>query len=242
MYLFEGLINAVVIGYLVVVVAAVAVAMIKPKRRSTKVIATTIVLAVLVGPFAYAGLDNYLRTSKARKQFEVAEAMFQERCKGAGVKIHRTDHDVDGVFLLKLRPEGTNYGQQFALTDPYGKDYGGDGYIRSFLRGFEKPRTEPPYRLGYLYVEAIDPKDGAAVSVYRLDAGGWTKGSHGIQRSRRARTKSGLRPEQLRVWTDQSAGAGRAATLWGHLRRHLHASRPRALDCRQLLEIGRSAQ
>ncbi len=160
MYLFTELINAVVIGYLLVVVGVVAFAWIKPKKRSTKVIATTIVLAVMVGPLAYAGLDNYLRVSKARKQLEIAEAMFQERCKESGVRIHRTDKDVEGVLLLKIRPDEMNHSNQYALTDPYGKDTGGDGYIIGFLRGSEPSRSNYPHRFGYSYVEAVDPQDG----------------------------------------------------------------------------------
>ena len=52
------------------------------------------------------------------------------------------------------------------MTDPYGDDLGGDGYIKSFIRGeFQAthkgtPRLGSPPRLGYGYVEAIDPKDG----------------------------------------------------------------------------------
>ena len=92
--------------------------------------------------------------------------MFAERCKKAGEFIHRTVNDVEGVYLLKLRPRDINRDNQFALDDPYGRDLGGDGYIESFVRGsFEANTTgttapgSPP-RSGYLYVEANDPKDG----------------------------------------------------------------------------------
>ena len=91
--------------------------------------------------------------------------MFAERCKKSGEFIHRTATDVEGVYLLKLRPQEINYGDQFALDDPYGRDLIGDGYIHSFLRGsFQaEPDGIPPRRatsLGYLYVEALDPNDG----------------------------------------------------------------------------------
>lgn len=99
-----------------------------------------------------------LRAAKARE-------LFEQRCKTAGEKIHRTVENVEGVYLLKLRPVGINYGDQFKLDDPYGSDFDGDAYIRSFLRGFfEKPPANPAPpttpRLGYLYVEAVDPSDG----------------------------------------------------------------------------------
>jgi hypothetical protein len=95
-----------------------------------------------------------------------AEAIFQERCKTAGEKIYRTVENVEGIFLLKLRPRRINYGRQFDMDDPYGRDLGGEGYIESFLRGEYQathtgvPIPGAPPRLGYLYVEALDPKDG----------------------------------------------------------------------------------
>ena len=97
-----------------------------------------------------------------------AEAIFQERCKTAGEKIYRTAEDVEGVFLMKIRPSGVNYDDQFALTDPYGDDFGGDAYIRMFLRGsfFVSYGTgapipgAPAFPKGYSYVDAIDPADG----------------------------------------------------------------------------------
>ena len=94
-----------------------------------------------------------------------AEAIFQERCKTAGEKIYRTIDNVEGIFLVKLRPT-RNLSDQFALDDPYGRDLAGDGYIESFLRGSYQANTRgtpapgSPPRTGYLYVEAIDPADG----------------------------------------------------------------------------------
>ena len=101
-----------------------------------------------------------------RSRAQVAEAMFQERCKTAGEKIHKTVENVEGVYLLKLRPKGTNYGEQFKLDDPYGRDLDGEGYIETFVRdSFAKmrspnPRPEWPPRIGYSYVEVQDSRDG----------------------------------------------------------------------------------
>ena len=93
-----------------------------------------------------------------------AEAIFQERCKTAGEKIYRTAEDVEGVFLMKIRPSGVNYGDQFKLDDPYGHDSTGNEYIKSFLYGRNSSGylTQPDkeIRRGYRYVEAIDPADG----------------------------------------------------------------------------------
>jgi len=105
-------------------------------------------------------------TAARRERLRTAETMFQERCKKAGVFIHRTAENVEGILLMKLRPGKINFDDQFALDDPYGRDSSGDGYIESFLRGSFQANTKGtpppgfPPRLGYLYVEAVDPKDG----------------------------------------------------------------------------------
>jgi hypothetical protein len=101
--------------------------------------------------------EAQLRSAKARE-------LFDQRCKTAGEKIHRTVDNVEGVYLLKLRPALFNFNDQFKLDDPYGRDFYGEGYIQSFLRGFfpkpENPTPLTPPRLGYLYAEAEDPIDG----------------------------------------------------------------------------------
>lgn len=104
-------------------------------------------------------------SATAQKQQELSErqktamAMFKERCKKAGEKIYRTVENVEGVYLMKLRPSEINYDDQFKLDDPYGRDLGGVGYIQTFLRGGFRGKDMPeggPPRLGYLYVEAED--------------------------------------------------------------------------------------
>ena len=91
-----------------------------------------------------------------------AEAMFQERCKTAGEKIHRTVDNVEGVFLMKLRPEKDNFSDQFVLDDPYGRDLSLASLVKGQYRSTHSGTAYPgsPPRLGYTYVEAIDPQDG----------------------------------------------------------------------------------
>lgn len=96
-----------------------------------------------------------------------ARAMWQERCKKSGEFIHQTVDGVEGVVLLKLRQENSNFEDQFLMEDLYGSDVGGLGYIESFLRGglldgslnFGAGREAQRQR-GYLYVDATDPSDG----------------------------------------------------------------------------------
>jgi len=79
-----------------------------------------------------------------KERQRIAAEMFRERCKKAGVFIHRTVEDVEGIFLMKIRPKGVNFGDQYSLDDPYGADLmGGDGYILSFLSGYFQNTTKP---------------------------------------------------------------------------------------------------
>jgi hypothetical protein len=108
-----------------------------------------------------------------------AEAMFQERCQKAGEFIHRTAENVEGIFLLKLRPSDIDPRDQYGMDDPYGRDRGGESlearnqdeeaYIKTFLQGRDEHGSFRDIRLGgYSFVDAIDPRDGQR---YRYTAG-----------------------------------------------------------------------
>ncbi len=100
-----------------------------------------------------------------RARQAAANALFQERCKKAGEFIHRTAENVEGVYLLKVRPEKINYGDQYKMDDPYGHDTTGENFLKGLL-----PRPIPPNQpssreveaeySGYRYVDADDPADG----------------------------------------------------------------------------------
>ncbi|WP_271462764.1 hypothetical protein [Acidovorax sp. NCPPB 4044] len=137
----------------------------------------TLVLAGCVGNAGTVGTAaaGSAQATKAQQQplkerQRIAAEMFRDRCKKAGVFIHRTVEGVEGVFLMKLRPKGVNYGNQYELSDPYGADLmGGDGYILSFLKGYfqattkqgpNRPPDAPADPIGYAYVEAVDLEDG----------------------------------------------------------------------------------
>jgi len=117
-----------------------------------------------------------------------AKALYEDRCKNvAGIKIYKTVPDVEGLLLMKIRPERTDR----ELADPnwpgaaFGREARGNGYIESFLgsehrvvekdgslsrqRGYISPRYPQkrdyiPGREvdlpGYRWVELPDPKDG----------------------------------------------------------------------------------
>ncbi len=112
------------------------------------------------------GCATEASTADAKGRLATARALFSKRCETAGEKIHRTVDEVEGVILLKLREKSEDVDSQFVLDDQYGNDLNGTGYISTFLRGSYQastkgtPRPGSPPRLGYLYTDAINPKDG----------------------------------------------------------------------------------
>ena len=107
-----------------------------------------------------------------------AEAYYKEKCeKVAGINIYKTVPNVEGVLLMKVRPNRTDR----ELADPmwpgaaFGREFYGDSYIRSFLgyeyratkdgvvsavRGYINTDKRPGGLPGYRWVDVIDPKDG----------------------------------------------------------------------------------
>jgi hypothetical protein len=126
--------------------------------------ATGLLLLILAACAATGGAQNTQTREDGRARLAKAEAMFAERCKKAGVFIHRTADNVEGVFLMKIRPNDINYSDQYKLDDPYGRDSTGENYLKVFFTGFYRIPARPPLgwkrRIGYHYVEALDPGDG----------------------------------------------------------------------------------
>ena len=110
----------------------------------------------------------------AIEQGKAAMAYWENKCKTvAGEKIYRKVEGVEGILLLKVRPEASDrewYDRNFPGA-VFADEQKGDEYIESFLgyehspsngdareRGFvnSTPSAEP----GYRYVDVIDEKDG----------------------------------------------------------------------------------
>ena len=111
---------------------------------------------------ACAGTTNSAQREADQARLAKAEAMFQERCKTSGEFIHRTAEDVEGILLLKLRPEKINFSDQYLMDDPYGSDVTGKGYFEVLLQGKDAKGSlveQGVVTNGYRYVDALDPKD-----------------------------------------------------------------------------------
>ncbi len=131
---------------------------------------------------------NPLNREEYLAKIKEAEAYYKDKCeKVAGIKIYKTVPDVEGVLLMKIRPDRTDR----ELADPnwpgaaFGREARGNGYIESFLasehrvvekdgslsreRGYINPSYPPNFNYvpghrvdlpGYRWVEVPDPKDG----------------------------------------------------------------------------------
>jgi hypothetical protein len=146
--------------YLLLALAGVCLALWRGKTWLRKGIYAVLVLAAFIAPL----VPEVLRQTEFRNRQATAQSMFEERCKTAGEKIHKTVEGVDGIYLMKLRPSEINYGDQFKMDDPYGHDSGGEMYLQMFLHTFQHQSPKQlvagfPPRFGYRYIEAQDPKD-----------------------------------------------------------------------------------
>jgi hypothetical protein len=116
-----------------------------------------------------------------QERYAKAKALFEERCKTAGVVIHRTVKDVEGIELSKIRPEipwgGREYFDPMFPGAAMAAESQGNSYVQQFL--FTEFRDPPnlerrgllvvpkgipsPGRIGlrgYRYVEQVDPATG----------------------------------------------------------------------------------
>ncbi len=103
--------------------------------------------------------ENSAEARLAKEQSARQRAMFAELCKTSGVRIDRTETDVEGVVLLKIRTRSRDFDDQYTAEDPYGRDFSEDAYIMSFLQGFQNGRGELPSS-GYTFVDVMNSVDG----------------------------------------------------------------------------------
>lgn len=115
------------------------------------------------------------------------KALFEEKCKTvAGEKIYKTVPEVEGLLLLKIRPDNSER-EQSNLMWPgaaFAREWTGDGYIKMFLgyeygrktrqnnsgetivvRGYINTDKRPDGIPGYRWVEVLDEKDGKRYRV-----------------------------------------------------------------------------
>lgn len=137
------------------------------KTARTRVLGIYFVLClfsalVALGYYLLIAKPNQIASEEAKSQgntgakerkarYEAAKSLFNERCKTAGERIYRSVDDVEGVFLLNVRPgidERIKNERNPRWADAgLPQQYGGIEYIRSFIEW--EHQQHPPER-GYL--------------------------------------------------------------------------------------------
>ncbi len=137
---------------------------------------------LLTGCESQADRDQKAADTAYREKLAKAKAIFAERCKTAGVVIHRTVKDVEGIELKKIRRD-TPWGSK-QYFDPMWEDAAmagtaqGDEFIKDFLLSEVRLASHPelrfalrrperaiqaselPMRPGYRFIDYTDPADG----------------------------------------------------------------------------------
>lgn len=170
------------------------------------------VLARSLGALVWLGLaagcdaldvEEQAKREAYQERYAKAKALFEERCKTAGVVVKRTVKDVEGIELIKIRPEipwgGKEYFDPMFPGAAMAGEVKGDDYLKQFFmteyfepayperRGGlgpetrEKRRTRPAQRRGYAFVERIDASNGQRYRCtpdWSLDHPNWVPGQH----------------------------------------------------------------
>jgi hypothetical protein len=146
-------------------IAGIVAALLVPRTGKRK----AVWLAVLVVPVAAAVVSDGIESWQSSRRRQQAEEAFQEHCKTAGVRIYKKVQDVDGVLLMKRRPEDQSTSSQHA-PDPYGKDLGGDAYAHTMLWGRDSlgyVLSTVETALGYHFV-VMPNADGSGYTRFEL--------------------------------------------------------------------------
>jgi hypothetical protein len=158
---------------------------------------------VLTGCESQADRDQKAADAVYREKLAKAKAIFAERCKTAGVVIHRTVNDVEGIELKKVRPtlefgdkryfdpmfdgaamagevNGTDYIKQFLMYEYHSPDMpGARGSLGPMTS--EKRLTRPGALKGYSFIEYVndaDKKSYRCKADWSRDHPNWVDGQH----------------------------------------------------------------
>lgn len=181
-----------------------------------------VILALTACGKSVAEKDAEARSSAYAEKYAKAQALFDERCKMAGVVIKRTVKDVDGVELTKIRQPipwgGKEYFDPMYPEAAMAGEHRGDDYIKQFLmseflepskperRGDLGPPTKekqikrPGAKNGYAFVEYVDSQDGQryrCLPDWSLDHPNWIPGQHRCETVGATRARYALDYEDL---------------------------------------------
>jgi len=151
-------VTGIVVGYVVIYVVALGLALRLPKDKSTKALAAVMVTAVFGLPVLMLNqksqdAQKIVTTQKSEymAKYEPAKAIFDKLCREQSAPIiKRTVADVEGVLLLKRRPalggkvDEYDKDQFWAGAALFGERRAGDGDVEYFLidRDWYDPRAK----------------------------------------------------------------------------------------------------
>lgn len=221
-WLTRELLQTAGIGFAVLALIGIGLALWMPKRWWGKVLAVVGVGVVIAMPLKKVNDETQQQkvvVSYYQERLAKAQALFDERCKTAGEKIYRTVENVDGVLLMNLRPDKVQSSDQFARYDPYGYESGGNDYIKSFLPGHWRLCTGndcPMARQAFRFIELKTESD----EVLRYSTVSWDTGKPSAEAAlpgarlhfkpvMAAHARFGVR------WDDVSSDADRRAWIAG---------------------------
>ena len=127
------------------------------KNTKRRVIGVLVFVAVLGAWFTWLRYPEVQRAKAYKARYAAAEAIFDERCKTAGEKIYKTVDDVEGIFLLNVRPkqsEADKHDPDWANA-ALPKEPAEDEYIETFLHRVNRGglSLNPADYPGYRYVD-----------------------------------------------------------------------------------------
>lgn len=174
---FGSVLQGIGLLYWFIVLAAMALVLWKVKGWLAKLLLTTTVLAIMVGPVAVHLLQRNDEKQQAKARLDAAMARFEVRCRSAGETITRTVDNVESVLLTNVRPKAksSDRGDANWSDAALPNEAQGDWYIRNFLfwehhEDKRSPRgylnNHPSGLPGYQFVDVTDA-DGA-IYRYRL--------------------------------------------------------------------------
>ncbi len=177
------------------------------RKRSHQLCLVVLPLALVLCSLAACGKSQAVKDAESkevvfRDKYAKAKALFEERCRTAGVVIKRTVKDVEGIELTKLRQSipwgGKEYFDPMYPEAAMASENRGDDYIKQFLmtefryvnlpdrRGGLGPglqardsRDLPPIR-GYRFIEYVDGSGTRfrCVPTWKEGDSNWVPGQH----------------------------------------------------------------
>jgi hypothetical protein len=185
-WLTQDLLQAVGIGFLLLALIGIGLALWLPKKWWGKLLAVLAVGSLISIPLYKATQETRQQQVIAddyKERFTKARELFEERCKTAGEKVYKTVDNVEGILLLNIRRGDVAKNQANPLWEGAAlpNDATELGYVENFLvwehngggksqRGYLNNSPDKSVARGYQFVD-VKQLDGSLLR-YRLSRAG----------------------------------------------------------------------